>query len=99
MPSEMGRILSERRRSNAAGIHQKPRNRHNEERAAIDEELADLEADMSVIHPGTDFENYEEPYGDDEDGIVIVIPPHLLKIDKGEDYVPTGDEDASKYDR
>lgn len=96
--SQVGRILTERRRSNAAGFHQKSRDRHNETRLAIEEEL-ELEADMSVIHPGSDFENYEDPYGDEtDDGIVIVIPPHLIPIAKGEDYVPTGDNDASRDD-
>lgn len=99
MSQNVGRILTERRRSNAAGYHQKSRDRHNEERLAIEEELADLEgADMSVIHPGYDYENYEDPYPEGDDGIVIVIPPHLIPKATGEDYVPTGDNDADKHD-
>lgn len=32
----LGRVLAERRRSNAAGIHAKPRDRRNERRRAIE---------------------------------------------------------------
>ena len=88
--SQVGRILTERRRSNAAGFHQKSRDRHNETRLAIEEEL-ELEADMSVIHPGSDFENYEDDAVDDE-GIVIVVPSKIvLALRDKEDYVPEGD--------